>query len=144
MSDGGGDVMRWLSPSVAVLTVVGVAALGFAPTSAGLSGGAGSMPCRAVLGPIDNANLSASPTDDQLRAQQAWFVANGRVGAVGDAASAQEQAEAIERIVELCGDAQQTRSTWILLVAIFGSALALAARKRAAAVPTSREGAADA
>ena len=37
----GGDEMRWVSPTVATLTVAGVAALGFAATSAGLSGGAG-------------------------------------------------------------------------------------------------------
>lgn len=131
--------MRWASPTVAVLTIAGVAALGFVPTSAGLSGGAGSMPCRAVLAPIDNANLSASPTDDQLRAQQQWFVANGRVRSESDAATAQEQTEAIDRIAQLCGEAQQSRSVWILLTAIAGSALALAVRGRAVPSSTSRE-----
>lgn len=102
------------------------------------------MPCRPVLSPITNANLSTSPTDDQLRAKQEWFVANGRVDGVSDAATAQEQAEAVDRIAELCGDAQQSRSTWILLIAIFGSSLAIASRRRSSPTKSSPENVGDA
>lgn len=130
--------MRWWSPVIASATVVGVAVLGFVPTSAGLSNGVGSIECRAVLAPVEHASLTYSPTDQQRSVQQAWFVANGYIDDVRATATNAQEAEAAEQIRALCGEAQHTRSVWMVLTAVFGLALA-AVTRRAALRPTDKD-----
>lgn len=130
--------MRSWSPVIASATVVGVAVLGFVPTSAGLSNGVGALECRAVLAPVEQAYLTDSPTDQQRSVQQAWFVANGYIDDVRATATNAQEAEAAEQIRALCGEAQRTRSVWMVLTAVFGLALAFVAR-RAPLRPTDKD-----
>ena len=120
--------MRWFSPTVAVATILGVAVLGFTPTSAGLSNGVDPLQCRAVLAPIEGASLSTLPSTQQRRVQQQWFVASGYIENEQQSATDTEQAEAAAQFTTLCEGAQHTRSVWMALTAVFGLALAFATR----------------
>ena len=118
--------MRWISGAVAAVTVGAVAWLGFSPTSAGLSNGVEALECRAVFAPIEGASLVENLTPQQEDASLAWLTAVGYVDE-GDTATAEHQAAIVANVQSLCAEAQQTRTAWITVAAVFGSALALGA-----------------
>lgn len=122
--------MRWLSAAVAVVTVAGVAWLGFAPTSAGVSNGVGSLECRAVLAPVEGVSLVSNLTPQQNGIAEEWLVAVGYLDE-GQSPTADQMSSVVANVHDVCADAQQQRSTWMLLAAVFGSALALALAARA-------------
>jgi sensor c-di-GMP phosphodiesterase-like protein len=99
--------------------------MGFAPTSAGLSGGVGAVECRAVLATIDGVNLDNALTDQQHEARQEWLAANSYIDDVDDSPTAEDAANAYANIRSACGGAQQTRSVWMVLTAVLGTGLAL-------------------
>lgn len=115
--------MAWInSTSVAALTLLGVAVMGIVPTSAGLDAGA-ELPCRAVFSPIAGANLTDGLVDDQRRVVDEWLEARA-----ADPATSDDLARAATHAASLCGEAQGTRSVWMILTAVFGIAIAFGLR----------------
>jgi hypothetical protein len=123
--------MRIASAAVAAVTVAGVAWMGFAPASIGLSAGVGTMECRAVLAPIDAADLTDSLTDQQQELRQEWLVQNLYIDDVDDSPTEAESTEVFANVRALCDDAQETRTVWMTLTAVFGTGLAVALARRA-------------
>ncbi|MDQ1130366.1 hypothetical protein [Microbacterium sp. SORGH_AS_0888] len=119
--------MRWFGVLVAVVTVVGVMVLGFVPTSAGLSNNVGALECRAVLAPIESASLIGDTRDQDL--VERWLVGVG-YNDPGELPTVEQMTRVDATISAVCAEAQQTRSTWMVLIAVFGTGLALAAGLR--------------
>jgi sensor c-di-GMP phosphodiesterase-like protein len=118
--------MRKSGIAVAAVTIAGVAWMGFAPTSIGLSAGVGSMECRAVLAPIDAADLTDSLTDQQQERRQEWLLQNLYIDDISESPTAEDAAEIFANVRALCEDARDSRSLWMTLTAVFGTGLALA------------------
>ncbi|MCC4909247.1 hypothetical protein [Microbacterium sp. cx-59] len=118
--------MRKSAIAVAAVTIAGVAWMGFAPTSVGLSAGVGAMECRAVLAPIDAADLTDSLTDQQQERSQEWLLQNLYIDDISQSPTAEDAGEVFANVRALCEDARDTRSLWMTLTAVFGTGLALA------------------
>lgn len=115
--------MAWInSASVGALTLLGVAVMGFVPTSAGLVD-ATDLPCRAVLAPISGADLRDGLSDGQRQVVEAWLSARAT-----ESVDAAEAAQAGTLAADLCGEAQRTRAVWMILAAVFGTATAFGLR----------------
>ncbi|MFF7684403.1 hypothetical protein ACFZA2_16765 [Microbacterium sp. NPDC007973] len=111
--------MAWLNTtSVAASALIGVAVMGFVPTSAALSDGA-DLPCRAVFAPVEGVDLTDGLTADQRRAVDAWLESRS-----SDAVTSDDLARAGAQVSAACGEAQRTRSVWMILTAVFGVAIA--------------------
>lgn len=121
--------MRWLSAAVAVVTMAAVAWLGVAPTSASVSNWVGSLECRAVLAPVEGISLVQNLTPQQDEIAEEWLIAVGYIDE-GESPTAEQMSAVSASVQTACGAAQQQRATWMVLIAVFGSALALAARSR--------------
>jgi sensor c-di-GMP phosphodiesterase-like protein len=117
--------MRKASAAVAAVTIAGVAWMGLAPTSIGLSAGVGAMECRAVLAPIDAADLTDSLTEQQRELRQEWLAQNLYIDDVADDPTREQAAEVFTNVRALCADARQTRTVWMMLTAVFGTGAAL-------------------
>lgn len=109
--------------SVGALTLIGVAVMGFVPTSAALAGGA-DLPCRAVLAPMEGVDLTNGLTADQRQAVESWLSSRS-----SDSVSDNELARAGTQVSSACGESQRTRSMWMTLTAVFGVAVAFALRE---------------
>ena len=127
--------MRWLSTAVAAVTIAGVAWLGFAPTSVGLSNGVDPLECGAVFAPVEGASLIQNLSTQQQDAAEDWLVAVGYVDE-GGSATADEMSAVVANVQALCGEAREQRTAWLTVTAVFGSALALAAWVRRPAAKT--------
>lgn len=121
--------MRWLSAAVALVTVAGVAWLGLTPTSAAVSNWVGSLECRAVLAPVEGVSLVQNLTPQQNEIAEEWLVAVGYLDE-GQSPTADQMSSVASNVRAICADAQQQRSTWMLLAAVFGSAFAFALAAR--------------
>ncbi|MCW2166208.1 hypothetical protein B0I12_003378 [Microbacterium hydrothermale] len=126
--------MRWISPVVAGATIVGAGFLGFAPTSVGLSNGVGDLQCRPLLSSVSGASLVGDRADDQSDVTERWLESVGYIDE-GENPSVELAARADATAQGLCGEARQSRMTWIGLVAVFGTGLTLLAARRRAALP---------
>lgn len=132
--------MRWISAAVAAATVGVVAWLGFSPTSVGVSNSVGPLECAALFAPIEGASLIENLSDQQKRVAAEWLVSLRYIDE-GATPTAEQEAQVVANVRSLCSEAQQTRSAWVTVTAVFGSALALAAlpRRRETNANTNRE-----
>lgn len=126
--------MRWISPVVAGATIVVTGFLGYSPTSVGLSNGVGDLQCRALLASVSGAGLIGDRADDQSDVTERWLESVGYVDQ-GENPSVELAARADATAQGLCGEARQSRMTWIGLVAVFGTGLTVLTARRRAATP---------
>jgi len=115
--------MAWVNPtSVGALALIGVAVMGFVPTSAGVSNGV-DLPCRAVFAPVAGVDLTDGLTADQRTAVDSWLASRS-----SDSVTTDELVRAGAQVSASCGEAQRTRSVWMILTAVFGVAIAFGLR----------------
>ncbi|SDO85305.1 hypothetical protein SAMN04487788_1230 [Microbacterium testaceum StLB037] len=115
--------MAWINPtSVGALALIGVAVMGFVPTSAGVSNGV-DLPCRAVFAPVAGVDLTDGLTADQRTAVDSWLASRS-----SDSVTTDEVVQAGAQVSAVCGEAQRTRSVWMILTAVFGVAIAFGLR----------------